>query len=297
MGLGENKPANLADFAAILSWYGDMGVTDAVFESPQNWLQPDKTIDNSLLEALHNQLKPASFKAEKSGTGQSRGNGAPPPLEKPASPRPRAPAAPPPAVRTTIEEATKIAAACQSLGDLKDALTEFNGCALKRTAKNLVFMRGSESAKLMIIGDAPGRDEDIVGKPFVGRAGAMLDRMLAAIDIDPDETHITNIVYWRPPGNRTPTPEESAHCRPFLDRQIELVAPKLILLLGGAAAKQLYETETGITKLRGKWQNLPGDKHKMQTMATLHPAYLLRTPIAKRMAWQDLQMIREKLES
>ena len=279
----ENSVKN-SDFRAILSWYTQMGVDTTISETPTNWLQTGTSLDQSWL----------TFKEQKSTSSSTRT-----PLI--TSPRPQ-----PPAVQTTppsptytppaMEDARAAAKACNTLADLKTALSQFEGCGLKRTAKNLVFYRGSETAPLMIIGEAPGREEDIVGKPFVGRAGQLLDRMLKAIDRGEENTHITNIVYWRPPGNRTPTAEEAALCRPFLDRQIELVKPKLILFLGGAAAKQMYETPTGITKLRGKWKKIPGDKHTMDTLATLHPAYLLRTPIAKRLAWQDLQMIKEKLE-
>ncbi len=215
------------------------------------------------------------------------------PLQKPAANKPKtAPLALP-----SLERARDLASAAQSLDDIRTALVEFDGCALKRTAKNLVFSRGNPDADLMIIGEAPGRDEDIVGKPFVGRAGQLLDRMLKAINMSDDDAYITNIVYWRPPGNRTPTEEEGMICRPFLNRQIELVAPKIILFLGGAAAKQIYETPTGITKLRGKWKDIEVNGKTYQTMATLHPAYLLRTPIAKRLAWQDLKKIRQRLDA
>jgi DNA polymerase len=148
----------------------------------------------------------------------------------------------------------------------------------------------------MLIGEAPGRDEDLAGKPFVGRAGQLLDKMLAAIGLQEEDVHITNIVYWRPPGNRTPTPQEAQVCRPFLERQIELVAPKVIVLLGGAAAKQLLDVTEGIMRIRGKQRTLVIGTHNIQAMATLHPAYLLRTPAAKRLAWRDLLAIKALLE-
>lgn len=305
----ENNHLKISDFRAALSWYEAMGVNIAISETPTNWLDTGKKIDQSWAQ-------PQTLK--KPSPPQKAGNQTqqPPDTTKHQSPatvflkdlqseevkkntnlsqNPAHQNSTPAHASPALKTAQNLAKTCKSLAELKTTLTEFEDCALKRTAKNLVFSRGPETAPLMIIGEAPGRDEDIVGKPFVGRAGKLLDDMLKAIDLDEQHTHITNIVYWRPPGNRTPTQEESNLCRPFLDRQIELVAPKLILILGGAAAKQLYNTTAGITKLRGTWKKIPGNRHQMQAMATLHPAYLLRTPIAKRMVWQDLQQIRKKL--
>ena len=152
-------------------------------------------------------------------------------------------------------------------------------------------------APLLIVGEAPGRDEDLEGKPFVGRAGQLLDRMLAAIDMGEANVHITNIVYWRPPGNRTPTPQEALACRPFLERQIALVAPRVVLALGGSAAKQLFDVPEGIMRLRGKWRTLDVGGEPVKAMATLHPAYLLRTPAAKGMAWRDLLAVKVALKA
>ncbi len=147
----------------------------------------------------------------------------------------------------------------------------------------------------MLIGEAPGRDEDLEGAPFVGRAGQLLDKMLAAIGLGRDEAYITNVVYWRPPGNRTPTPQEVQACQPFLQRQIELVAPEILMLLGGAAAKQVLGTDQGIMKLRGKWKDYEAGGRAIRTLATLHPAFLLRNPAAKRMAWRDLLTVKAAL--
>ena len=143
-----------------------------------------------------------------------------------------------------------------TLDELAATLADFDGCSLKATAKNLCFYRGAPKARLMLIGEAPGRDEDLEGKPFVGRAGQLLDKMLAAIGLSEADVHITNIVYWRPPGNRTPTPQEAQVCRPFLERQVELVAPELVVLLGGAAAKHVLDVAEGIMRIRGKWREL-----------------------------------------
>ena len=174
-------------------------------------------------------------------------------------------------------------------------MARFDGCGLKATAKNLCFYRGSPSARLMIIGEAPGRDEDLEGKPFVGRAGQLLDKMLAAIGLSEADVHITNIVYWRPPGNRTPTPQEAQVCRPFLDRQIELVAPQLLMTLGGPAASAVLDVQGGIMKARGRWRELASGGRTVRALPSLHPAYLLRTPAAKRLAWRDLLAIKAAL--
>ena len=182
-----------------------------------------------------------------------------------------------------------------SLEDLGEKLLAFEACGLKATAKNTCFYRGAGKARVMIIGEAPGRDEDLEGRPFVGRAGQLLDRMLKAVDLSEKDVHITNIVYWRPPGNRTPTVQEARVCRPFLDQQIQLVEPEFILLLGGAAAKNMLETPQGIMRLRGKWTDLNLGGCSRKVLATLHPAYLLRTPAAKRLAWRDFLAIKAAL--
>jgi len=184
----------------------------------------------------------------------------------------------------------------KTLAELAEAVAGFEGCPLKRTAKTTCFARGSEEAKLMLIGEAPGRDEDLQGKPFVGRAGKLLDKMLAAIGLDETSVYITNTIYWRPPGNRTPTTQEIGSCAPFLARQIELLKPEVILLLGGAAAKSMLETTEGIMRMRGKWKLYHAKERDIPTLATLHPAYLLRSPEAKRYAWRDLLMLKARLD-
>ena len=219
----------------------------------------------------------------------------------PAAARPAAPppqrqfAATPPDAAVTSARA--LAGKASSLAELEATLAKFDGCSLKVTAKNLCFYRGAQAARLMLIGEAPGRDEDLQGKPFVGRAGQLLDRMLAAIGLSEADVHITNIVYWRPPGNRTPTPQEAQVCRPFLERQVELVAPQIIVLLGGAAAKHILDVPEGIMRLRGKFRDVVIGSLSVRAMATLHPAYLLRTPAAKRLAWRDLLAIKGALEA
>ena len=174
-------------------------------------------------------------------------------------------------------------------------LARFDGCGLKATAKNLCFYRGAARAPLMLVGEAPGRDEDLEGKPFVGRAGQLLDKMLAAIGLTEPDAHITNIVYWRPPGNRTPTPQEAQVCRPFLERQVELVAPEVILLLGGAAARHILDVATASCGCAASGATSRSAAVRSRAIATLHPAYLLRTPAAKRLAWRDLLAVRAAL--
>jgi uracil-DNA glycosylase len=201
------------------------------------------------------------------------------------TPRPRA-SAPADIRASSVAEAV-------TLAELEAMAGAFEGCALKRTAKSLCFARGREDARLMLIGEAPGREEDLSGKPFVGRAGQLLDRMLAAIGLTEEHVYITNTVYWRPPGNRTPTLAEVEACAPFLARQIELLSPEVIVLLGGAAAKTILGVTEGIMRLRGKWLSY----RDVATLPTLHPAYLLRNPEHKRLAWRDLLMVKERLEA
>jgi uracil-DNA glycosylase family 4 len=196
-----------------------------------------------------------------------------------------------------VTSARAAAGEAQSLGDLRARLEGFGGCALKATAKNLCFFRGAERARLMIVGEAPGRDEDLSGVPFVGPAGQLLDKMLAAIGLGEADVHITNTVYWRPPGNRTPSPQETQACRPFLDRQIELVGPKVIVLMGGAAANSLLGVPGGIMRLRGTWRDIEIGGRPIKVLPTLHPAFLLRSPAHKKQAWRDMLALIEALDA
>ena len=176
-----------------------------------------------------------------------------------------------------------------TLDGLRTALSQFEGCDLKRTASNLVFADGNPKASIMIIGEAPGRDEDRVGLPFVGKAGQLLDQMLGAIHLSREDVYITNILPWRPPGNRTPTVEETDMMRPFLNKHIQLINPDIILAVGGTSAKTILATTTGIMKLRGKLAHYDaGDKIERPLLPMLHPAYLLRAPHHKQMAFADL---------
>ena len=188
------------------------------------------------------------------------------------------------------------AASAQSVDEIRVLLERFEGCALCQKAKNLCFYDGDPNARVMFMGEAPGAEEDRQGVPFVGRAGQLLDRMLAAIGMERGQVFITNTVYWRPPGNRTPTPQETQACRPFGDRVIELVDPDVIVFLGGAAAKEMLATNQGILRMRGKWRTFETGKRTIRAMATLHPAYLLRQPGQKRLAWRDFVQVAKALE-
>ena len=205
------------------------------------------------------------------------------------------PLAPPPAPDLAALEARESAKNGKTLDELRAILEKFDGCALKATATKLVFADGNPQAKLMLVGEAPGRDEDIEGLPFVGRSGKLLDRMLAAIGLDRTSVYIANIVPWRPPGNRTPTPQESAICLPFILRQIELADPDILVCLGGPSAQTLLGVKDGITKIRGRWFAFDTGKREIRAMPTFHPAFLLRSPLQKRFAWRDFLNIKQAL--
>jgi DNA polymerase len=298
-----NASLDTVAFADLLDWYRAMGVDTATGGEAINWLERGDRApgrDFALISAPEAQVAEPQEVPRPAPARQPtppRAAVAPLPNYAPTtetrqfqtSPEARQfPTAPPDAAETA---ARRIARESRTLADLEAALRTFDGCALKATAKNLCFYRGAAKARVMIVGEAPGRDEDIEGKPFVGRAGQLLDKMLRAIGLSEENVHITNIVYWRPPGNRTPTPQEGQICRPFLERQIELVEPDILVLLGGAAAKHVLNVAEGIMRIRGKWRETAIGTRKIKTIATLHPAYLLRTPAAKRQAWRDLLAI------
>jgi DNA polymerase len=267
----------------LLRWYQAAGVDEAVADEPLDWSHhdPDRFDERAAASPVPSEPQPQ--------------RAAPPP--QPPQTAPARAASPPPAAGAAAMAARELVGQAPDLAALEAALAGFDGCALKKTAKNLCFARGNPNVRLMLIGEAPGRDEDLEGRPFVGRAGQLLDKMLAAIGIGRDEAYITNVVYWRPPGNRTPTPQEVQACQPFLQRQIELVEPQVLVLLGGAAAKQLLATDQGIMRLRGKWRDYECAGRSIRAMPTLHPAYLLRNPVSKRMAWRDLLTVKAALDA
>jgi uracil-DNA glycosylase len=255
--------------ADVLRWYLDFGVEETICDVPQNRLnepaQKEATLaQNSIANTVSNatQLFPAE-------------------------------------AETLLHDACKIAAAASSVEGLKNALLNYGGCPLKKTATKLVFGDGSPKAKIVLIGEGPGAEEDRSGLPFVGPSGQLLDKMLASIGLDRDKVFLSNIVFWRPPGNRTPTSYETSLCMPFVQRLMELIDPEILVVLGGFAAKLMLAETAGVSRLRGKWYNYstPNLSRPVQATVTFPPGYLLNSPVHKREAWQDLLMIRNKLES
>src|SRR5215213_250423 len=210
----------------------------------------------------------------------------------PVTAAPGVPTAPDIAVMAAREAARSAA----SLDDLRTMLAKFEGCALRTTAKQLVFADGNPQARVMFVGEAPGREEDLEGLPFVGRSGKLLDLMMAAIGIDRTAAYIANIIAWRPPGNRTPTPQESQICLPFTLRQIELANPDILVCLGGPASQTLLGVKEGIKRTRGKWFSFHTGTREIRAIATFHPAYLLRSPLEKRFAWRDFLATKKALD-
>jgi uracil-DNA glycosylase len=263
----------------LLRWYVEMGVDEAIGEVP---------VDRTRSRLAQGIAEPAV-----------RREGSPPAAARSAAPPSPAIASRPQAGAIVAADAAALAAAAATLDELARAVAAFEGCALRQTATNTVFGDGNPTARLMLSGEAPGGEEDRIGKPFVGRSGQLLDRMLAAIGVDRNSAYIANVLYWRPPGNRKPTPAEIAACLPFVQRHIALVRPAVLVLCGGTAASTLLATTEGITKLRGRWFDLAvgGLDQPVKTIATYHPSYLLRSPERKREAWRDLLSIQEELEN
>ncbi len=184
-----------------------------------------------------------------------------------------------------------------SLNNLEEFIKNSLECGLKVTSKNTVFSDGNPKAKVMLLGEAPGEEEDLKGTPFVGQAGVLLDKMLAAIGQDRSNTYLSNIIYWRPPGNRKPTEEEIQICLPYVIRHIELINPKILILTGATAAKSIYRVETGITQIRGSWKSVHLNNGSIiRAMAIFHPAFLIRQPARKKEAWEDLKKIKIEID-
>ena len=271
---------------ALLDWHIVMGIDETIAEHPVDNFAPPEPVTTAAPEVLHD-IAPAA---------QLTPQVARPPAS--AAPVTISPATPPPSGEASVQAATELAAVAKTFDDLQAALKDFDGCALKKTATNMVFADGNPSGRVLFIGEAPGAEEDRQGKPFVGPSGRLLDKMLASIDLDRSQVLISNTVFWRPPGNRTPTTIEAAICLPFVQRMVELMMPEVIVPLGGPAAKSLLEQTTGIGKLRGRWFTYAAANLSSSVAATplFHPAYLLRTPAQKRAAWRDLLMIRQRLD-
>lgn len=277
------------DLAALLRWYVDQGVDETIGEEPIDRfaLPPPAPVVAAVppSQGAAARVAPAASAAPSVAAPRS----APPPL--PA----RAPV--PLESPQLVADARTLAQNCSSVAELEAAIRAFEGCALKRTAKNTVFADGVAGAPVMVVGEAPGADEDRLGKPFVGVSGQLMDRMFGAIGMSRErDLYITNIIFWRPPGNRTPTPAEQAICLAFTRRHIELARPKVLVLAGGTSAKAILDTTEGIMRLRGKWTAVQlDDGSTVPTLPTFHPAYLLRTPASKRQSWIDLLAVDKKL--
>ena len=259
----------------LLAFYLEAGVDCALTDEPVNRLaEPDP-----VPAAIQREVAPPKTLRES-------------PAAAPPVPRSETAIAP----EAAIASAREAARTAPTLEALRALLDSFDGCALKHTASRLVFADGNPQARVMFVGEAPGRDEDIEGLPFVGRSGKLLDRMIAAIGLDRSKAYIANVIPWRPPGNRTPTPQETQICLPFIQRQIELVNPDVLVTLGNPSTQTLLSTREGIMRTRGKWFDYDTGTRTIRAIATFHPAYLLRSPSYKRMTWQDLRAVAKALE-
>ena len=271
---------NLDQTRALLDWHIAMEIDETIADHPVDNFAPPEPTTTEVPAALHEMAPPQL----------------PPPAV--AAPGTVLPTAPLPSGEASVQTATEVAAAAKTFDDLQTALADFDGCALKKTATSMVFADGNPNGRILFIGEAPGAEEDRQGKPFVGPSGRLLHKMLASINLDRSQVLISNTVFWRPPGNRTPTTSEVATCLPFVQRMVELMMPEVIVPLGGPAAKSLLEQTTGIGKLRGRWFTYATANLSTPVAATplFHPAYLLRTPAQKRATWRDLLMIRQHLD-
>lgn len=273
--MSDKIPIPTPSASAVLRFYADAGV--------------DETLGSAPVDRFS--MPPAAAPAAAERPRRTAGPAGPDAAASRAS-------SPPPKAEISAEAtAQALARNAGDLDALRAAMATFDDCPLKATAKHLVFGDGNPAADLMLIGEAPGADEDRQGRPFVGVSGQLLDKMLASIGLDRSRVYITNILAWRPPGNRKPTPAETTMCLPFIRRHIELVDPKLLVFVGGTSAATLLGRSEGITRLRGRWLQYPLDGRSIDAMAIFHPAYLLRQPALKRDAWRDLLLIRERLQA
>ncbi len=259
---------------ALLAWYAEAGADEAIGHEPIDRFANPRVVPAVPLAAT---APPSARRRRPAGRSRS------------ARPMP---------AEGSIAAARSAALAARSLEELRAALLDFDGCALKVTATNTVFADGVAGAPVMIVGEAPGADEDRAGKPFVGLSGQLLDRMLASIGLDRRRNvYISNVLPWRPPGNRNPTEGEMGACLAFIQRHIELAAPRVLVVVGGTSAKALLDRREGITRLRGRWFDWQGPSGGavVPALATYHPAYLLRSPAQKASAWKDLLALKRWL--
>ncbi len=277
------------DLIAMLRWQFEIGIDEALLDFPDTSASPVK------LDELLSQINATANFPAKMLVGPITSSTSEKVIKKGPSENGRGTGSSAVAARPSFINTTDLSS-ITSLVDLRARLDSLDDCPLKHTASNLCFADGNPGARVMIIGEVPGRDEDRMGVPFVGFAGQLLDKMLASIGLDRVSTYLTNILPWRPPGNRTPTAEEIVMLKPWLFRHVQLANPDFILLLGGAAAKFVFCSQDGILKLRGKWRDTDfGDGVMRPTLASLHPTYLLRSPAQKRLAFDDLLMLASRL--
>jgi DNA polymerase len=272
---------------ALLAFYQEAGVDALLGESPVDRLagEPPSAIPAPAVEVAQPRIEARAEARTAPRTVLARD------LEF----KGRATIAPPPSSDAAVTAAREAAKSAGTLEELRAILDRFEGCALRMTATRLVFADGNPKARVMFVGEAPGRDEDIEGLPFVGRSGKLLDRMMAAIGLDRSSVYIANIVPWRPPGNREPSSQESAICLPFVRRQIELADPDVLVCLGKPSAVTLLDIKDGLLKSRGRWYKFHTGTREIRATVTMHPAYLLRQPLQKRLAWRDFLAIKKAL--
>ena len=285
----ERKPAR-----DLIAFYLDCGADALIGEEPVDRLAETPPPERG--------RSPAAARGASEGAAGGGHTGDPSPDRVPRSGpalsgagKMRVPAGAPASPEVAVMAARDAARNARTLDDLYALLKDFDGCALRATATQLVFADGNPQSRVMFVGEAPGHDEDVIGRPFVGRSGKLLDLMMAAIALDRSSAYIANVVPWRPPGNRTPTPQETAICLPFIRRQIELVNPDILVCLGGPAMQTLLGIKDGITRARGRWLSYDTGTREIRALATFHPAFLLRSPLQKRFAWRDFLAIKKAL--
>jgi uracil-DNA glycosylase len=266
----------------LIAFYVDSGADALISDTPADRMAETPAVAGTRPRGLHAAAgdKPARIRPDPRTFAQD-----------PAELRPPAPVSPEAAIMAAREAASD----AKTLEELQTLLAAFEGCTLRTTATQLVFADGNPQGRVMFVGEAPGYDEDIVGRPFVGRSGKLLDLMMAAIKLDRETVYIANVVPWRPPGNRTPTPQETAICLPFIRRQIELADPDILVCLGGPAMQTLLGIKDGITRSRGRWFPYDTGSREIRALATFHPAFLLRSPLQKRFAWRDFLALKKAL--
>ncbi|HEX4407729.1 MAG TPA: uracil-DNA glycosylase [Xanthobacteraceae bacterium] len=271
----------------LLAFYRDAGADALIGEEAVDRMA-DEAVAPGTVTPIPETKAPGKRRLENISLGQKRSGASVPAKSGASAPSPAAP-------EVAVMAARDAARDAKTLDDLRALLADFEGCALRTTATQLVFADGNPQSRVMFVGEAPGYEEDISGRPFVGRSGKLLDLMMGAIGLDRTSVYVANVVPWRPPGNRTPTPQETAICLPFIRRQIELANPDFLVCLGGPAMQTLLSVKDGITRSRGRWFPYDTGAREIRALATFHPAFLLRSPLQKRFAWRDFLALKKAL--